>query len=345
MSENAEEYNPMEQKQVDQEDDDYYAQPYNNREIELMQKLNQEGFFDKEEVNDFQICKPRHDLHHSVTLCRRVICRIGSTEENVAPITLKLIDLFCERSNEMVMESFCFKFLSEKVFRSYDFTQIKKSVIEKTPIEVIKNVLKGNSFKFQDEDLQAYRSESSRVVSESLNLVTFSQFDSIHDYEASESKAYKDFEGKLDRSPRDSDKKTYGSETKRCTMYDSDSFCSSPEIQIPLNDSDEDEDQFLFDEEEGYEINQLTNRISVAETWANRRFENETAKSNEEPENPLESGMLFTILFNKFNRMLTNSKTENVLLTSIFAKLASIPLSEDNPATFYLHAFIYLELK
>lgn len=94
MSDNAEEYMPIEQQQVDQEDDDYYEQPYNNKEVELMQKLNQEGFFDKDEANDFQICKPRHDLHHSITLCRRVICRIGSTEENVAPITLKLIDLF-----------------------------------------------------------------------------------------------------------------------------------------------------------------------------------------------------------------------------------------------------------
>lgn len=33
------------------------------------------------------------------------------------------------------------------------------------------------------------------------------------------------------------------------------------------------------------------------------------------------------------------------MITSIFSKLASVCLSDDNEATYYLHAFIFCELK
>lgn len=202
-------------------------------------------------------------------------------------------------------------------------------------------MLRISNLTFDDKELHAYRVDNTRKVHESLGLITYSQFDIIQDYQVSESKEYKTFEGKLDQSPTTSDKRTLDSDTQRCIMVEVKSYKSSPdEQQVPLNDSDE-EDQFIYDEEDGYELNQLTHRISVADTWANMKFENETAKSNEESENPLEAGQLFTILCRKFNKLLSNSKSENVFLTSIFAKLASIPLSDENPATYYLHAFIY----
>jgi hypothetical protein len=192
---------------------------------------------------------------------------------------------------------------------------------------------------FDDEELLAYRVDNTRTVHESLNLIAYSQVDFIQDYQASESKDYKKYEGKLDQTPTESDRKTFDSDTLRCIMVEHKTYKSTPnEQQVPLNDSD-DEDQFIYDDEDGYDLTQLTHRISVAD------YENETARSTDESENPLEAGQLFTILCRKFNKLLSNSKTENVYLTSIFAKLASIPLSDENPATYYLHAFIYCELK
>ena len=86
---------PMEDNH--QENEDFYepqAVYNNNREMETLNRLNAEGFFDKEEVDEFDICKIRHDLHHPITLSRRIIFRIGNQMENVAAVTLKLIDLF-----------------------------------------------------------------------------------------------------------------------------------------------------------------------------------------------------------------------------------------------------------
>ena len=167
--------------------------------------------------------------------------------------------------------------------------------------------------------------------------------DSINEYQLAESKKYKQYEGKLDKSPRNIDKRNSCFD-KRCTLYESDIITRSSDIYDPNNiDSDED-DIFLYESLETEDA-PLTHRISVAETWINQKFDNETKNSNDDNENPLESGMLFTILFKKFSRMLMNSKVENIFLTGIFSKFASIPLSDENPATYYLHAFIFLELK
>ena len=148
----------------------------------------------------------------------------------------------------------------------------------------------------------------------------------------------------MNKTPRNRDKRDIDSDRK-LTLYESDVLTRSSDILEPnsLFDSDED-DVFIYDNDQGDEA-PLTNRISVAETWAYQRFDNETNKSGDENENPLESGMLFTILFKKFARMLFNSKAENIFLTGIFSKFASIPLSDENPATYYLHAFIFLELR
>mmetsp|Transcript_29705 Transcript_29705/g.26290 ORF Transcript_29705/g.26290 Transcript_29705/m.26290 type:complete len:124 (+) Transcript_29705:310-681(+) len=123
-------------------------------------------------------------------------------------------------------------------------------------------------------------------------------------------------------------------------MYDTESHLSTEELQVPLHDSD-DEDEFIYDDEDGYELNQLTNRISVADSWNRMKFENETDRTGDGSESPLESGKLFTILCRRFNKLKGNSLTENLLLTSIFGKLSSIPLSDENPYTYYLHAFMY----
>ena len=62
-------------------------------------------------------------------------------------------------------------------------------------------------------------------------------------------------------------------------MYESETNNSSlNECQVPLNDSDSD-DEFIYDDEDGYELNQLTNRISVADTWVNMKLDIETDKS------------------------------------------------------------------
>jgi hypothetical protein len=230
------------------------------------------------------------------------------------------------------------------VFKNYDFDLIKKSVNEKTPIEAIKNILQINNYKFDDKSLSAYRHDCSQIVRDSLHLISYNQLDSIQDFEALENKSYKEYEGKLDKSPRNGDKRSYGSESLKFTMFESDTSASSPEAEMRFDfgDSDE-EDQFIYDQDI-YQQDPMTHRISVADSYTEGRFESITNKSNDES-NPLEMGMLFTILFKKIGRMLTNTKTENVLVTSILSKLSSIPLSEDNPATYYLHAFMYLELK
>jgi hypothetical protein len=85
---------PMEENP---QENDYLFEPQvynNNREMEILNRLNAEGFFDKEEMDELDICKIRHDLHHPITLSRRIIFKIGNEMENVAAVTLKLIDLF-----------------------------------------------------------------------------------------------------------------------------------------------------------------------------------------------------------------------------------------------------------
>ena len=78
--------------------------PYNpNQYFETINKLNQDGFFDKEEIEEFEICKVKTEKHHPITLWRRIICGVGSTVEHVSPITLKLIDLFAQKDRDLQM--------------------------------------------------------------------------------------------------------------------------------------------------------------------------------------------------------------------------------------------------
>ena len=80
---------------------------YENNDYVMMNKLNQEGFFDQEESeDDFNICKLNHDKHYPITLSLRIILKLASKKENVAIITLKLIDLFCQKGNEEIIERF-----------------------------------------------------------------------------------------------------------------------------------------------------------------------------------------------------------------------------------------------
>lgn len=318
----------------------------NSKEIETMNRLNDEGFFDKNEIDDIEVCRIRHDKHHPKTLSRRIICRIGSETENISTISLMLIDLFVQKANETVIEGFCFKFLAEKVFKNYDFEIIKKSVMDKSPTEAIKVLLQRNDYGFDDETMDLYRIESVKLVHDSLHLISYNQIECIQDFEVLQNKTYKQFEGKLDRSPRISDRRTRGSDIVKYTMHDSETQSTSNEVGIPLDfdDSDEEDDQFVYDQEI-YQNDPLTHRISVADSYMDRTFDNEFTKLNDTSDSPLETGMLFTILFKKFSKMLSNSMTENLLVTNIFTKLAAISLSDDNPGTFYLHVFVYIELK
>lgn len=111
-----------------------------------------------------------------------------------------------------------------------------------------------------------------------------------------------------------------------------------------FNETDSDDDIFIINENlnagDVASSPLMTNRISVADTWAN-----DLDDVGNDKENPLESGLLLTILFKKFSNLLKNTKAENLYITSIFLKLASIWLTEENEATYFLHAFIFWELK
>jgi hypothetical protein len=56
---------------------------------------------------------------------------------------------------------------------------------------------------------------------------------------------------------------------------------------------------------------------------------------------PLESGLLFAVLLKKFSQMLENPRIDNLILTQIWGKIASLPLEKDKPHTFYLYAFCF----
>ena len=322
-----------------------HPQPFIQNNQEFIQNMNEIDLDQNEEIEDFEICKINHEKHFPGVLSLRIICKIASKKDNVAVLTLQLIDLFFQKGNESIIERFWYNWLTEKIFKASSFDDIKKLTYEDSSVNIIKEILKNSGYTFNDNELHPYRVSTARTVHESLSLITYSQIDCLEDYEISESKAYKKFEGKLEKSPLKSEKNLHDFDSQRCTMHDSESgHSSSEEMQVPLNDSD-DEDEFIYDDEDGYELNQLTNRISVAESWKNMKFENDTWRTGEESENPLESGKLFSILCRRFSKLSNNSLTENLLLTSIFGKLSSIPLSDENPYTYYLHAFMYWELK
>lgn len=80
----------------------------NDNYIQTMMILEQEGFFDKENINEIPICQIKHDLHQSQLLSRRIIYRIDSASDSVSAITLKLIDLFLEKDHTSKISKKCY---------------------------------------------------------------------------------------------------------------------------------------------------------------------------------------------------------------------------------------------
>jgi len=115
-------------------------QPYRNKYAETILKLEQEGFFDKNDISEIDICKIRHDLHYAQTLSRRIIYRIDSSSENVASITLKIIDLFLEKADAKIMESLIFNFLANKVFKKHDINIVKEQLKKCNTGKILDNI-------------------------------------------------------------------------------------------------------------------------------------------------------------------------------------------------------------
>ena len=105
---------------------------------------------------------------------------------------------------------------------------------------------------------------------------------------------------------------------------------------------------FKYDENE-FKLGRVTHSISIIDS---KLFEENDKEYEYNPEiHPLDQGLLFKLLFKKFNNIVLikskdqNRMEDNLLMTSIYAKLWSIPLWDSIIETYYLHALMFWELK
>lgn len=168
------------------------------------------------------------------------------------------------------------------------------------------------------------------------------------------------YRGRLDATPAQEyyNDFTYGAMTNRHhRMYDSSSNRNSYQntAQFSSSESSEhssDEEEIIENKENStldFSIGRTTNSISIIDS---QLFEEADDKYVYDLDcNPLEQGLFFKLLFKRFTHNfvsksnLSQNTIENLLMTSIFSKLASIPLWDKNIETYYLHAFMYWELK
>jgi len=126
------------------------------------------------------------------------------------------------------------------------------------------------------------------------------------------------------------------------------------EFELQMEDSDDSDTQGeTQNTEESQEIDfslgMVTNKISVVDSQLFE--ENDLEFEYDTNINPLDQGLLFKLLFKKFNddfiskSNINTGLSDTLLMTSIFSKLASVPLCDKNIETYYLHAFMYCELK
>lgn len=126
--------------------------------------------------------------------------------------------------------------------------------------------------------------------------------------------------------------------------------CEEYELQISSESESEGENEEEKETQEtdsvDFSISRVTHAISIDD---NTLFEEEDYEFEYDSNyNPLDQGLFFKLLFKKFNDHFLNksqsssqSLTDNLLMTNIFCKLASVPLSSKNIETYYLHAFLY----
>lgn len=92
-------------------------------------------------------------------------------------------------------------------------------------------------------------------------------------------------------------------------------------------------------------LDEVTHKISIID---NKLFEENDDDYEIDPENhPLNQGLFFKLLFKQFttNFIKSSQIEDNLLMTSIFAKLASISICDAYIETYYLHAFMFCEIK
>ena len=135
-------------------------------------------------------------------------------------------------------------------------------------------------------------------------MINFEEFEIPLNYELAHDKKYKQYEGKFDSSPKQGNRRTYCSDTRRYTMYERENFASQDQFldYIQLEDSESDDDVFLTEttqETFADNGNQLSHRISVLEPWGTKNYksENMTDIIGDDKQNPLEAGLLLGILF------------------------------------------------
>ena len=139
-------------------------------------------------------------------------------------------------------------------------------------------------------------------------------------------------------------------------MYDNTATTlSSVSWSTYSSDSDSDSDEEFEDENElktandnDFLIGRTTHSISITDKELFEEHDEEY--KYDQTWNPLEQGLLFKLLFRRFRENFISkfigrvNTVENLIMTSIFSKLASVPLCDKNIETYYLHAMMYWEL-
>lgn len=125
------------------------------------------------------------------------------------------------------------------------------------------------------------------------------------------------------------------------SAYSSDSDSEDPEEDQDLQDGE----FFLHHRNNDFSVGQTTSSVSIVDK---ELFEENDEEYKYDPTwNPLDQGLLFKLLFRRFQENFIPkyncrvNTVENLIMTSIFSKLASIPLCDKNIETYYLHAMLY----
>ena len=129
------------------------------------------------------------------------------------------------------------------------------------------------------------------------------------------------------------------SQSNSCWTADSSDFSES-------SSSDE---EFEPQQKMNFSLGRTTTSVSITD---DKLFEENDEEYKYDPSlDPLDQGLFFKLLFKRFQgnfiSKFTNrvNTTENLIMTSIFSKLASIPLWDKSIETYYLHAMMYWEFE
>jgi hypothetical protein len=136
------------------------------------------------------------------------------------------------------------------------------------------------------------------------------------------------------------DKSPTSFSTKSVSAYSSDTESEESE-------GDDEEDFFLKSRVVDFTVGSTTNSVSITDS---ELFEENDEEYKYDPLwNPLDQGLLFKLLFRRFKENFIPkyncrvNTCENLIMTNIFSKLASVPLWDKNIETYYLHAMIYCQ--